>query len=602
MPSKSKAQQKFMGMVHALQKGELDPKDVSQDVRDASKSMKKKDAKDFASTSHKGLPRKVKQEILNRLKEYANKMGTDHLGGDDYTSSKKGGLRDFDGYDNVDYNKDMPMDESNLQGQLAGDSVQDIIKSIGSRFVSGEIKNTKRDGKTYIKLKDEKFGSGVVKILKSRFGIDAKLDYYGGKGKVASSPSVSFFSDTILEGGIPQNWMSGRTSDYHTKLRGKEREYDDTNFDKENSGQSDLEESFASDLDMIKKDSKNLKDFIKKVLSDNDFRSLKGDRDFVKYLSSMYNESVLSEAPIHAMMAMKASQKAMEKQKVRNPKTGNDVSAFTAFKDKNHPSHKQALSLFQRIKKRLVGEYASNQTLSYIPADEEEVEKMNETMIRRAVDLAQELLPKDTWSRYASDGKKNAEFVKSIVRDLTQLLNKFYKDHKVDVRLKEEVLSEVLAGRIHHYTGSKPGRLVPGSFATVKNDRDREKKRAIEQDLAYHLNSFWKKWNFPYRIDLTKKEVKESYEDYDFVYLGKKEVEPTIKSVFGDSIKDVKDGRQGTTELVFKDRESLKKFANDKYFEKISKILTKKYKKDIVVYSLQIRSKDTEYLQIGYDK
>ena len=34
-------------------------------------------------------------------------MGRDNLGGDDYTSKRKGGLRDFDGYDNVDYNKDM---------------------------------------------------------------------------------------------------------------------------------------------------------------------------------------------------------------------------------------------------------------------------------------------------------------------------------------------------------------------------------------------------------------------------------------------------------------------------------------------------------------
>ena len=54
---------------------------------------------------------RIKKEILNKLKEYAGKMGRDHLGGDDYTSKKKGGLRDFDGYDNVDYNKDMPMDE-----------------------------------------------------------------------------------------------------------------------------------------------------------------------------------------------------------------------------------------------------------------------------------------------------------------------------------------------------------------------------------------------------------------------------------------------------------------------------------------------------------
>lgn len=72
MPSKSIAQQKFMGMVHGLKKGDIKPSDVSQDVKDAAKSMSKKDAKDYASTKHKGLPKKVKQEILNRLKkEYA---------------------------------------------------------------------------------------------------------------------------------------------------------------------------------------------------------------------------------------------------------------------------------------------------------------------------------------------------------------------------------------------------------------------------------------------------------------------------------------------------------------------------------------------------
>jgi hypothetical protein len=103
------------------------------------------------------------------------------------------------------YMRDIPFtNESDLKGQLAGDSVQDIIKSIGSRFVSGEIKNTKRDGKTYIKLKDEKFGSGVVKILKSRFGIDAKVDYYGGKGTIVSTPSVSFYSDIIIDESVTE--------------------------------------------------------------------------------------------------------------------------------------------------------------------------------------------------------------------------------------------------------------------------------------------------------------------------------------------------------------------------------------------------------------
>ena len=60
MPAVSKAQQRFMGMVRATQKGEME--NPSQEVLDAAKSMKKKDAKDFASTKHKGLPEKKMQK------------------------------------------------------------------------------------------------------------------------------------------------------------------------------------------------------------------------------------------------------------------------------------------------------------------------------------------------------------------------------------------------------------------------------------------------------------------------------------------------------------------------------------------------------------
>ena len=55
----SKKQQKFMGMVHATQKGEKAP---SKEVAKVAKSMGKKDAEDFASTKHKGLPEKKKPE------------------------------------------------------------------------------------------------------------------------------------------------------------------------------------------------------------------------------------------------------------------------------------------------------------------------------------------------------------------------------------------------------------------------------------------------------------------------------------------------------------------------------------------------------------
>jgi hypothetical protein len=60
MPAQSKAQQRFMGMVHAVQKGDMEA--PSKEIEKAADSMTDKAAKDFASTKHKGLPNHVKKE------------------------------------------------------------------------------------------------------------------------------------------------------------------------------------------------------------------------------------------------------------------------------------------------------------------------------------------------------------------------------------------------------------------------------------------------------------------------------------------------------------------------------------------------------------
>ena len=61
----SKKQQKFMGMVHAAQKGE---KPASKEVAKVAKTMKKSDANDFASTKQKGLPEKAKAKKTENAK------------------------------------------------------------------------------------------------------------------------------------------------------------------------------------------------------------------------------------------------------------------------------------------------------------------------------------------------------------------------------------------------------------------------------------------------------------------------------------------------------------------------------------------------------
>lgn len=67
MPAQSKAQQRFMGMVHATQKEDME--NPSPEVEKAANSMSDKDAKDFASTSHDGLPEKLKEMIRQMVRE-----------------------------------------------------------------------------------------------------------------------------------------------------------------------------------------------------------------------------------------------------------------------------------------------------------------------------------------------------------------------------------------------------------------------------------------------------------------------------------------------------------------------------------------------------
>ena len=69
MPSVSKQQQKFFGVVKAMQKGDIPKKGSAGKI---AKTMDKDDVDDFASTKHKGLPKKVKREM--KVRELIRKL------------------------------------------------------------------------------------------------------------------------------------------------------------------------------------------------------------------------------------------------------------------------------------------------------------------------------------------------------------------------------------------------------------------------------------------------------------------------------------------------------------------------------------------------
>ena len=89
----------------------------------------------------------------------------------------------------------------------------------------------------------------------------------------------------------------------------------------------EMEESVGAELDLIKQSSKDVKDFLKNVFKDSDFRAMKSDKDFIKYLKSIYeginemgiNDPIMIKLRAAQMKRNKDAAKKVEKEKKINP-------------------------------------------------------------------------------------------------------------------------------------------------------------------------------------------------------------------------------------------------------------------------------------------
>jgi len=192
MPAVSKAQQRFMGMVHAAQKGE---EPSSPEVAKVAADIDKKSAKDFASTKHKGLPDK-KEESVNRIKEIIRKIvrermideinttgnvqgyNTPHAfgkSGDIKKKAKKTAA--MVGYTVVNENRwlELKNDESTAQAKI-GRGISNINKQLKEmeRFLNwyGKIKNESGvDNKSYWK----RTNNNIYAIKERLIKLDQKI-------------------------------------------------------------------------------------------------------------------------------------------------------------------------------------------------------------------------------------------------------------------------------------------------------------------------------------------------------------------------------------------------------------------------------------------
>ena len=186
----------------------------------------------------------------------------------------------------------------------------------------------------------------------------------------------------VTEGGIPQNWMQGRTSDYHTKLRGKDREYDDTNFDKENSGQEDLEESTDS-------------------------------LEYLKLLNKAF--STMPGSP---------KQKAIIKKL-------NVIRKSSGEKPLKEYGQRLDLSYLEDEEARLDGTPKPKDTID-TDLDEQTLNELGVFPIRV---FLQDMIPS---SIMKTTTPKDKERLKATIKDLIFTLNRFWKQHNIPYRVREK--------------------------------------------------------------------------------------------------------------------------------------------------------------------
>ena len=154
MPAVSKKQQRFFGIVRAIQKGEMAP--TTPETAKAAADMKKSDVKDFASTKHKKLPeKKVAKEAADfsqrdKIMKKAKPLHK-HLFKNLHKGDRKGDVNETTKYDRYDKEKKQfaKADRKMKFGKFVGKA-----KEAKDRLRPGEVKRYDKKLGRYVSNKD----------------------------------------------------------------------------------------------------------------------------------------------------------------------------------------------------------------------------------------------------------------------------------------------------------------------------------------------------------------------------------------------------------------------------------------------------------------
>jgi len=277
-----------------------------------------------------------------------------------------------------------------------------------------------------------------------------------------------------------------------------------------------VNESMFSMIDLIRQDSKDVRDFVKKVFKDKEFKKMSNDKDFIKYLKSIY-EGVVEEAQSPAQKA--AFQKMLDKKAGKDESKEEEVNEIAKFVGWVAIDHKgkrleikksEAKDLYNAkllaIKKLKVPKSKESMLVIKPGYNESVVNEINTSVNKRraGAELKQKLkgkrsdgMGKYTATIYGLDSKGKRVELKSL-NDLNKY-SKFELDESVNEGLKHNDMYTMLD-------------IAAGYSST--QDQAANQMWSDEQDLYDYLKSdhIPKKYHKKFHNDIKRrfKNIKES--------------------------------------------------------------------------------------------
>ena len=436
MPASSKKQQKFMGIVRSIQKGEAPAGKFSKAAQKAAKSMEKSSVKKYAKTKHDDLP--TKKESTAAYKKTLQKIARDK-------QLKMISKKDKDML--IKIAKMMKESLSASQFKAAHKKFKDtgelpphlkkLVKDLDKVKVKHKVKNIVVPGLEWMSkikesleeaerdYKDEykKFQSST-KSKKYRAELNKynrkKGTYGNGDGKDASH-----------KGGKIVGFES------QSKNRGRAEK---SRLKKENVNEAGMEINKLKDAILM---------FQKKIKKQGRVTNAR-DEDHLKNLIKVYKqmggkgvkEAKLNENPAAIAAGVRAAM-ARAKEKELSSGGGKKVKVSTALANKSHPKHKQAKGIIQRIKDKAKSMLAKSKKKK---AEPKKQSKSDANFYARQFGGTSESINENDKVKVLKHLIKRGNNPKDAKKDVQKLYNKVNKMYKnASPSKKAEIISSLSA-------------------------------------------------------------------------------------------------------------------------------------------------------------